>query len=1122
SITRVTPNPTKLLSLDFTVTLSEDVIGLGTTDFNVVTTVAGPPIVSGVATVSPSEYTVTVSPTSGEGTVKLELNGSGTAIFSDVAGNFYTADFTTGEEYIVDNTPPGLFNTNPLSPATISQAVPILATPRIKFNEGIKKTTTDNLFIRIMNNNGTEFEAYKVDTTTSYTMEIFEDSTIIIKPKKPFVKGAGYYITIDANAVEDIAGNLYPGFQQTTYWTFSTFSDAKINSGGTSDAACIGETITINGQYFSAYPGTVAGVTKVEFCDVDGNNCDTFSTTINIINDTQMTVVVPENARSGQFKLIKDEHITPIGTNPYSEQFSGTETVTTGPSAAHFTLLPSEPTNICNDGTISTTRAKVTVTGGSGIYKITYNDGVTNPFITIDGYLNEDDIILDPPQAGPNTFILENVQDKNETLKSCIVPVSNLTEDIVLTEYTRSVVEAGGGPDINGDGFGDVEVCLGLNPTIIMTDNALMTVLPQIDGDVQTGVWTIQNGPSLGGGGFSNAVNPPKTTTTLQPTYYPTLSDASFSGDFLLKLTSDAPSAPNPCEPHSDIVQLHWVSGMSANTGGSKNLCVDDVLAQLSVSLGGGAEGVIWSRSGSAPGPAIPDILPTWGFTIDNGLSFTKTTTNPNAKYKPSDEEVVAGTTILEALPTTSGTPCGPAVPNTLVLEINENPVTTITSQDLKVCEGETSVVYAVNNPTKLSTYTWNVPNVGVAANDNKIVSGGNGNGILLDFGTVTGINSISVQEKRNSDGCLGVPVIFDVEVFANPTASFNPQINHSQSSNNEFRLLLKNGVDTIPEGKQGAVPYVNFYGSGVKKIYDPVLDASNERYYFASNGLPLGNHIVNFSYIEDFTFTGDLACETTGSAVFNVFDANSLIDGLNIEYCEYDSTTTTLVPVMEANESLVRMFLKAEGDPTEIAADTGYGLKETSPGFYVFDPVEAATKIDIANNKTSITLEIFYEFSNPFLGIQSRSQLTTIYLRPEVEFNIIGDETKGFSVTDIARGIFHSCDYTGLIGLVPAHNISPTAGTSYYFSSDYDSANGTSVVYVDVAGDWKFDPSKVVVNDLVIPETITVYYTYIEATVNGFVKCENTVSKTIKVYAKPPLPTVLTDFGNSQVCVTT
>ncbi len=107
SITATTPsnaNPTNATSVTYTLTFSEGVTGVDNTDFTAT--------VSGVSTtgitvtpVSSSVYTVTVNGVSGNGTVRLDLNSSGTGI-ADLVGNAISGGFTGGDTYTIDQTAP--------------------------------------------------------------------------------------------------------------------------------------------------------------------------------------------------------------------------------------------------------------------------------------------------------------------------------------------------------------------------------------------------------------------------------------------------------------------------------------------------------------------------------------------------------------------------------------------------------------------------------------------------------------------------------------------------------------------------------------------------------------------------------------------------------------------------------------------------------------------------------------------------------------------------------------------------------------------------------------------------------------------------------------------------------
>src|SRR5688572_7737251 len=104
SITRADANPTSAANVDFGVAFSEAVTGVTTDDFTVTTTSGA---ISGASVTSVNglgeTYTVTVNTGSGDGTIRLDLNASGTGI-TDLANNNVSGGFTTGEEYNVDKT----------------------------------------------------------------------------------------------------------------------------------------------------------------------------------------------------------------------------------------------------------------------------------------------------------------------------------------------------------------------------------------------------------------------------------------------------------------------------------------------------------------------------------------------------------------------------------------------------------------------------------------------------------------------------------------------------------------------------------------------------------------------------------------------------------------------------------------------------------------------------------------------------------------------------------------------------------------------------------------------------------------------------------------------------------
>ncbi len=99
SITRASANPTGAASVDFTVTFSEDVTGVGVADFGLTTTgsITGASV-TGVTPVNASVYTVTVNTGTGNGTLRLDVPASAT--ITDLAGNALSGlPYTGGQAY---------------------------------------------------------------------------------------------------------------------------------------------------------------------------------------------------------------------------------------------------------------------------------------------------------------------------------------------------------------------------------------------------------------------------------------------------------------------------------------------------------------------------------------------------------------------------------------------------------------------------------------------------------------------------------------------------------------------------------------------------------------------------------------------------------------------------------------------------------------------------------------------------------------------------------------------------------------------------------------------------------------------------------------------------------------
>ncbi|MES2112209.1 MAG: hypothetical protein V4577_25865, partial [Bacteroidota bacterium] len=193
SITIAGASPTNATSVDFTVKFSKTVTGVQLSDFS--TTTSGTTGTSSSVTGSGDTYTVTVGSVSGNGTLGLNLNNSGTAIFDDNS-NQLVAGFTGGT-YTIDNTAP-----------TVSIGAP---TPTVT---GAGGSVTYNVTYSDANFNSSTLSSGDITlnitgTANAGTITIDGGSGLNRTVTLSGITGLGTIgINIAANTASDLAGNL--------------------------------------------------------------------------------------------------------------------------------------------------------------------------------------------------------------------------------------------------------------------------------------------------------------------------------------------------------------------------------------------------------------------------------------------------------------------------------------------------------------------------------------------------------------------------------------------------------------------------------------------------------------------------------------------------------------------------------------------------------------------------------------------------------------------------------------------------------------------------------------------------------------------------------------------------
>ena len=116
SITRVGPATTNAAIVQFSVAFTEPVVNVATDDFTA-TTGGGLTGASVVGVTGSGPYTVSVNTGSGDGTIRLDVNGT-TATINDPASNALTASFTTGDVDTIDKTAPTVQSITRIGAAT--------------------------------------------------------------------------------------------------------------------------------------------------------------------------------------------------------------------------------------------------------------------------------------------------------------------------------------------------------------------------------------------------------------------------------------------------------------------------------------------------------------------------------------------------------------------------------------------------------------------------------------------------------------------------------------------------------------------------------------------------------------------------------------------------------------------------------------------------------------------------------------------------------------------------------------------------------------------------------------------------------------------------------------------
>ncbi|MBY0435090.1 MAG: Ig-like domain-containing protein, partial [Cyclobacteriaceae bacterium] len=271
-------------------------------------------------------------------------------------------------DVVIDTTPPVLSSVLPVDDKF---AVPLGGNLTINLNDAntnIQKNTLTGTAFRLKRISDNAVIG-NIDATSS-AISVSGGQAVINLAAASVVPVAGeaYYVEIDNGALLDIAGNPYAGFMNNSSWNFQMYSVPSLT--GTSDIvgtkACVGQNITVNGKYFSGY-NTLQGIASVTFYDNAGGNATVTSSGITVINDTQLSVLVPPTATINTQTKIKitsknEGPIPGLGSNVGGISANFSQLVDLGPTSAQMSLSTLGAFEVCDNGSIISRNVKVTVT----------------------------------------------------------------------------------------------------------------------------------------------------------------------------------------------------------------------------------------------------------------------------------------------------------------------------------------------------------------------------------------------------------------------------------------------------------------------------------------------------------------------------------------------------------------------------------------------------------------------------------------------------------------------------------------------------------------------------------------------------------------------------------------
>src|SRR5262245_46598559 len=121
------------------------------------------------------------------------------------------------------------------TPSDDATGVATTANLRLAFNQAVKAGSG---FIRIYKSDGTLFHSIGVTDASQVTFDT--SGRVTINPSIDLLSGTGYYVLIDAGAIENAAGEDFAGFSSSTQLNFTTAGSPPPPGGDTTAPSLTG------------------------------------------------------------------------------------------------------------------------------------------------------------------------------------------------------------------------------------------------------------------------------------------------------------------------------------------------------------------------------------------------------------------------------------------------------------------------------------------------------------------------------------------------------------------------------------------------------------------------------------------------------------------------------------------------------------------------------------------------------------------------------------------------------------------------------------------------------------------------------------------------------------------